>query len=58
VRALLGARPWRPVTPLAVHERAFVPVEDLAPLLPRVARPAGEPELVPLATALSPEARD
>jgi MoaA/NifB/PqqE/SkfB family radical SAM enzyme len=58
VRALLGARPWRPVTPLAVHERAFVPVEDLAPLVPRVARPAGEPELVPLATALSPEARD
>jgi MoaA/NifB/PqqE/SkfB family radical SAM enzyme len=39
LRALIGAKPWRPAPPLAFDEKAFVPLETLGPKPAQVVLP-------------------
>jgi MoaA/NifB/PqqE/SkfB family radical SAM enzyme len=49
LRALIGAKPWRATPPLALNERAFVPLEALGPLAPRRgAGSASDPDWEPV----------
>jgi MoaA/NifB/PqqE/SkfB family radical SAM enzyme len=41
LRALIGAKPWRTAPPLAVQERAFVPLDSLGPIAASATAGAG-----------------
>jgi len=42
IRALIAAKPWRAASPLALDERAFVPLDALGPLQARNGAPPSE----------------